>query len=100
MAPLNSSIPFETQQFPPFQFNFDQKLSYKVSLKSNVIFELSDKNVKTSPTLSGGGLCATEDNDCVFKFERFSFNWKTNEDHSYDGKEYPLESHLIFVNQK
>ena len=101
MSPLDNSVPFVTDQFTPFHFNFDKKLSYKVSLKSNIIFELSDKNVEKSPTFSGGvGVGAGDDIDCVFKFEHFAFNWKINEDVSYDGKEYPLESHFIFVNQK
>ena len=100
MSPLDNSVPFVTDQFAPFQFNFDSKLSYKVSLKSNIIFELSDNNIEKSPTFSGGGICVGDDIDCVFKFERFAFNWKINEDLSHDGKEYPLESHFIFVNQK
>ena len=101
MSPLDTSAPFVVEQIPPFEFNFDKNLVYKVSLKSNVVYELSDKSVEDSPTFSGGRMCVTNDTECVFRFERFAFNWKISEAKLSDaGKEYPLESHLLFVNQK
>jgi hypothetical protein len=54
------------------------------------------------PTLSGGGLCDEDEaSGCVFKLERLAFNHKRTEGSaSKGGKEFPIETHMIFYNQK
>jgi hypothetical protein len=98
LSPLDMTLPFKSERFSDFKFDFDKKSPFKISHKTNVLVELSDKNTDKSPTFSGGGICGEE--DCVFKFDRFGFNWKKNEDQNFNGKDFPLESHLIFFNQK
>jgi hypothetical protein len=75
--------------------------------KTNV--ENPDKTGNETPDLSGNGSpdisgyespdLSGNSGDCVFKFERLVFNWKS-EDPSTGGKEFPLETHLLFFNQK
>jgi len=98
MSPLDVTIPFKMSQFSQFELDIHKKPPVRISLRSNVIVELSsDKKSDKIPTFGGGGIC---DQDCVFKFDRLAFNWKKSEEHLFQGKEFPLESHLVFYNQK
>ena len=65
LSPLDMTLPFKMEPFSDFEFQFDKKSPFKISHKTNVLVELSDKNTDKSPTFSGGGICG--DSDCVFK---------------------------------
>ena len=129
-SPLDSTVPFKVENFSNFDFSgLHKKYPVKIYQKSNIFVELSDKNAEKSPTFSGGGICGNEnvnndrnvnnignvsndvkdndnsnddddDDDCVFRFERLVFNWKSEEENFDNGKEFPLETHLLFVNKR
>ena len=114
LSPIDSSVPFRTEAFPEFELSdLHKKTPVKVYHKSNIVVELSDKSSGDKiPTLSGGGFCQNGTGsepdqtgldgfvpDCVFKFEKLVFNWKS-EDQANPGKEFPMETHFLFFNQK
>ena len=113
LSPIDSSVPFRTEAFPEFDLSdMHKKSPVKVYHKSNIVVELSDKSSgDKSPTLSGGGFCQNGTGsepdqtgtdgfvpDCVFKFEKLVFNWKS-EEQANPGKEFPMETHFLFFNQ-
>jgi hypothetical protein len=116
LSPIDSSVPFRTEVFPEFELSdLHKKTPVKIYHKSNIVVELSDKSSGDKiPTLIGGGLCQNVTGagpvpdqpgadglvpDCVFRFEKLVFNWKS-EDQANPGKEFPMETHLLFFNQK